>query len=52
MKEYPGYISFKEWMHINNKFWGDTIKIWAENLWKIMRFINEGQVIIPTGLVY
>jgi len=40
MKEYPGYIGFKEWMKINEKFWGDKITIWAENLWKIMRLIN------------
>jgi hypothetical protein len=37
---------------MHEKLWGEHILKPSELLWKILRLINRGQVMIPTGLAY
>ena len=50
--DHKGYFNYQNWLAINREIWGERIVSTAEELWKIVRIVNLGHVIIPTGVVF
>lgn len=47
-----GYYMYKDWVNLNQYLFKDVEEKFRQNLWKIMRLINFGEVAIPSGLIY
>ncbi len=48
----PGFYQYLDWMKLHAKFLAYVDRRYMDELWKILRLINYGEVQIPTGLVY
>lgn len=47
-----GYMKYEDWMSFNASQFPHVSTETANQLWKIVRIINYGEVVIPTGLIY
>ncbi len=47
-----GYYSYLDWQQVNKVVFGQPNTDCVEELWKILRIVNFGEISIPTGLVY
>lgn len=47
-----GYMKYEDWMSFNANQFPHASAETANHLWKTVRIINYGEVVIPTGLIY
>ena len=47
-----GYVNYENWISICQHFWSVEVQLAARELWKILRVLNQGEIVIPTKLVF